>query len=67
MQAIIDKRVYTMTEMQGMENLKSDLLSRGWDGLIYEGLSLPVGRQRKTFQGLFFRSARTGEFVSATA
>jgi len=65
MQAIIDKRVYTMTEMPGLENLKSDLLSRGFDGLVYEGLSLPVGRQRKTFQSLFFRSARTGEFVSA--
>jgi hypothetical protein len=65
MQAIINNRSYTMTEQQGLENLKLHLLSRGFDGLAYEGISLPVGRQRKIFKGLFFRSAKTGEFVSA--
>jgi hypothetical protein len=66
MQVTIDKRVYVMTpKSQALENLKNHLISKGFDGVVYDGVSAPVGKQRKEFRGLFFRSAKTGEFVSA--
>lgn len=65
MKATINNRTYTMTAQPELQNLKAHLLSRGFDGVMYQGISLPEGRQRKTFQGLFYRSAKTGEFVSA--
>jgi hypothetical protein len=61
----IENRVYEVTESVGTyDALKDHLISRGFDGKAYNGISRPVGRQRKTLNAVFFRSAKTGEFVS---
>jgi hypothetical protein len=44
--------------------LEADLISRGYDGTIWYGLSAPVGRQRVTISGIFYRTVN-GRFDPA--
>ena len=41
----------------------ADMIARGWNPIWFNGTSAPVGRQRKTMGGLFYQSAKTGQFV----
>ena len=54
----------TLKTQQDMEALRADMLNRGWDGNVYYGVSKATGRQRKDMSGIFFRNAKTGEFVN---
>lgn len=58
-------REYTVTETQNLPNLNAHLLARGFDGCTYYAEAKAVGRQRKDHSGMFFCSAKTGQFVSA--
>lgn len=60
-----DGRTYTVTEVHRPERLAADLIGRGFDGACYVAEARPVGRQRVTRSGMFFRSARSGRFVAA--
>jgi hypothetical protein len=58
-------RTYELTNTEeALPNLRAELLRNGWDGNVYRGFSKATGRQRKDFHGLFYRSVKTGEFVS---
>lgn len=61
----INNRTYQVTETQQLDNLSAHLISKGFDGVIYFATSFATGRQRKDFCGMFFRSAKTGEFTQA--
>jgi hypothetical protein len=61
----INGRTYELTEHNcTLPNLVADLIARGFDGTIWNGVSQPVGRQRKTLYTLAYRTA-AGEFVTA--
>ena len=61
----IGKRVWTLRPgTADLPNLKADLLSKGFDGIVYNGKSAPFGKQRKTYDGIFYRVAKTGEYVA---
>lgn len=66
-QFTIGNRLYQVTDDQAPvgQALENDLRRRGFDGKIYFATSKPVGRQRKTFYGMFYRSAKTQEFIVA--
>lgn len=56
-------RVYELAEdKRELSEVRTLMLSIGWDGSIWHGISKPVGRQRAAFNGLFYRTQR-GEFV----
>ena len=56
-------RVYQLrAEAQNLPALRADMIARGWDGVVYHGVIIPVGRQRKTLTAIFYRSGVTGEF-----
>jgi len=66
MQTIENGRTYELTvSEQDTPNLRAELIKSGWDGEVYYGTSKPVGRQRKEFVGMFYRSAKTGQFRRA--
>jgi hypothetical protein len=57
-------RTWVVTQDQReFKNLKAHLLEQGFDGNVYYGKSEPTGRQRVAYQGMFYRSANTGDFV----
>ena len=61
-------RIYEVTESTSMDaSAAADFARRGFESIYYFAKSEPVGRQRKTFEGLFLRSASTGEFINALA
>lgn len=60
-----DGRTYTVTEEHRPDRLEADLIRRGFDGACYVAEARPVGRQRVTRCGMFFRSARDGRFVAS--
>jgi len=65
----LNNRIYEIEKVIGsneMPYLSRDLKERGWDGNLYYASSYPTGRQRKYFTGVFYKSVKTGEFVSAT-
>ena len=67
MEFTINGRKYEVTSIEKMGTLASaDFSNRGFEGIYYFAKSLPIGRQRKTFTGMFFRNRVTGEFISAT-
>ena len=43
--------------------LAEALISKGFEPNLYKGISRPVGRQRRTYIGMFYRRAN-GSFVS---
>jgi hypothetical protein len=50
-------RTFTLTlDSNVRPALRSDLLSRGFDGDVYMGESKPTGRQRATKHCMFYRS-----------
>ena len=56
-------RIYNLTEdARDLKSLRADLIARGYDGSTWFGESKPVGRQRVTFHGMFYRKP-SGEFV----
>ena len=63
MQTTYNGRAYELTAEPEMKNLAADLIRRGWDGVVYQGFSKATGRQRKDMAAMFYRSAKTGEFV----
>lgn len=66
MQTNDNGRIYELTASEkDLPNLREELIRSGWDGVVYFGVSKPVGRQRKDFVGMFYRSAKTGEFRRA--
>ncbi len=66
MQTIENGRTYELNEStKSTPNLRTELIKNGWDGKVYFGVSKPTGRQRKEFVGMFYRSAKTGEFRKA--
>jgi len=58
-------RTYTITGTQDNSATAAHLRGRGFDGVVYFAESQPVGRQRKPFVGMFYRSVKTGQFHSA--
>ena len=63
-----ESREYEVTSTEIAPKLfLAHLVGRGFDGWVYTATSAPVGKQRKTFSGMFFRSASNGEFISAIA
>lgn len=67
MEATIEGRIYEIEKTNVSDttpNLRALLVSKGWDGDIYEGVSKATGRHRKEFRQMFFRRERTGEFES---
>lgn len=65
MQTTHNGRTYELTlESANMPNLRAELLRNGWDGNVYHGEAKAKGKQRKDFIGMFYRCAKTGEFVS---
>ncbi len=65
MQTQHDGRTYELTaDTQEAPNLRADLIRRGWDGVVYHGVSKATGRQRKDMHRMFFRSAKSGHFAA---
>lgn len=58
-------RTYDLTEITGTPALSADLVRRGFDGTVWMGESLPVGRQRKVVIHAMFYRSKSGEFVCA--
>lgn len=58
-------RTYTITETQDAPVTAAHLRSRGFDGVVYFAEAQPAGRQKKAFFGMFYRSAKTGQFHNA--
>ena len=59
-------RAYELTSDKAeLTNLRANLISRGFDGTVYYGVSKPTGRQRKECHSMFYRSVKTGDFVCA--
>jgi hypothetical protein len=66
MQTVDNGRTFELTTCTNdMPNLRAELIRNGWDGYVYFGVSKPAGSQRKEFEGMFYRSATTGEFRRA--
>ena len=64
MQTIYENRIFQMTkEEEQTPALFDHLVSKGFDGNVYIGVSLPTGKQRVTKQHIFYRRAKNGEFV----
>ena len=64
MTVIIKGRAYTLTENTAdLPALRADMIGRGFDGTIWNGVSVRTGRQRRDIHAMFWRSAKTGEFV----
>lgn len=58
-------REYTITSSEeAPKNLRAHYLSVGFDGYLYQGISIATGRQRKDFSNTFLRNARTGDFTT---
>jgi len=63
MTATINGRTFQLTENTAeLRNLRADMISRGFDGSIWQGFSARSGRQRKDLNSLIWRKA-DGEFV----
>ena len=63
METIENGRTFRLTEYnETLPNLHAEMLRSGWDGKVYSGVSQPVGKQRIVLFGMFYRSAKTGEF-----
>ncbi len=58
-------REYSVVEVKSFPNTAAHLQNNGWDGMMYLAESKPSGRQRKAFWAMFYKSAKTGEFVKA--
>jgi hypothetical protein len=65
MTTTIDGREWTFTrnEIQPSQASAADLASRGWVPAYFSGVSLPVGKQRKTFHAFAYQCAKSGQFV----
>lgn len=61
------QRQFTITMIQGAEyaHMFAHFQARGFDGQMYTATSQPTGRQRKVFNMMFLRNAKTGEMVPA--
>ena len=53
----------TRSDVEIGQLLKQDFIKRGWDGFFYNGVSKPVGRQRKEFTGVFLKALSKDEFT----
>lgn len=65
MQINANGRTYKVLEVIENAATAAHFGGRGFDGNLYMAEAAPVGRQRKTFTGMFLRSVKTGQFVSA--
>lgn len=55
-------RTYNLTEdTRNLPHHRADIIARGFDGTTWFGESKPVGRQRITCYGMFYRTP-SGEF-----
>lgn len=64
MTTTIKGRTYTLTQNTAdLPALRADMINRGFDGTIWNGVSVRTGRQRRDIYAMFWRSAKTGEFV----
>ncbi len=61
-EANIEGRLWMMEQQASSEAARADLKSRGFDGEVFLGESLPIGRQRAKKYGMFYRSPK-GHFV----
>jgi hypothetical protein len=67
MTTTIQGRSFQITENTNeLANLRKHLISRGFDGTIWEGFSARVGRQRKDLHSMIYRKP-SGEFVIAVS
>jgi len=67
MTATINGRTFELTENTAeLRNLRADLVSRGFDGTVWQGFSARTGRQRKDLHSMVYRSV-AGEFVIAAS
>ena len=64
MKTIHEDREYDLFAKDDLPNLKDNLISRGFDGYVYSGISHPVRRQRTTKSNMFYRNAKTGLFMA---
>ena len=58
-------RVYEIEAIETGKHTREHLLSRGFDGIVYQGVSRPIGRQKKTMYMMLYRILEDGSFVSA--
>ena len=62
--ATINGRTFDLTENTAEHaTLRADMISRGFDGSIWNGFSARTGRQKKDIHSMIWRSAKTGAFV----
>ena len=67
MTATINGRSFQITEnTDELVNLRKHLISQGFDGTIWAGLSVRSGRQRKDLHSMIYRKP-SGEFVIAAS
>jgi len=67
MTATINGRTFELTENTAeLRNLRADLISRGFDGTIWQGFSARTGRQRKDLHSMVYRT-EAGQFVIAAS
>jgi len=67
MTATINGRTFQITENTAeLRNLRADLISRGFDGTIWQGFSARTGRQRKDLHSIIYRT-KAGQFVIAAS
>lgn len=67
MKATINGREYEIAPTSVSDtllNLRDHLIASGFDGEVYEGISKPVGLQRKEYRQMFFRRTKNGNFES---
>ena len=64
MTTTINGRTFEITENTTENaNLRAEMISRGFDGSIWNGFSARTGRQKKDLHSMIWRSATTGDFV----
>jgi hypothetical protein len=67
MTATINGRTFQITENTAeLRNLRADIVSRGFDGTIWQGFSARTGRQRKDLHSMIYRT-EAGQFVIAAS
>ena len=54
--------IRNVDNLESMQNLRADLIARGFDGCMYEMERVVTGR-KKAFLATCYKSARTGLFV----
>ena len=67
MTATINGRTFQIAENTAeLRNLRADIVSRGFDGTIWQGFSARTGRQRKDLHSMIYRT-EAGQFVIAAS